>query len=326
VEPLAPKVYTASMRQRRLGKTEFQSSELALGTWGLSGDGYLSVPESEQDRVIDRALALGIRLFDTSDSYGDGAMERRLGQRVPDTEQHLIVTKLGTLRSTTPPRKCFEPGYLREAFERSRERLRRKVLGAVLLHNPSRETIERGEATGVLQELKSAHKLRFWGVSVSTADAARSALARGAELIALPYNAFYSKELREVQEEMAEKDRGLLVHSVLAYGLLCGKWSLDKEFPYEDHRSERWTIDEFRKRIRQLDALRPAVGGDVLTMRAAAVRYVLSNARVGCAILGPRNSIQLDQLVREAGREPPYLTEEKRFALEARLREVGVNP
>jgi hypothetical protein len=34
--------------------------------------------------------------------------------------------------------------------------------------------------------------------------------------------------------------------------------------------------------------------------------------------------VQLDQLVREAGKEPPYLPEEKLAALGARLRQVGV--
>jgi aryl-alcohol dehydrogenase-like predicted oxidoreductase len=313
------------MRHRRLGATDLESSELGLGTWGLSGEGYAPVPEAEQDRVIDRALALGIRLFDTSDSYANGAMEQRLGKHVPCTDKHVIVTKIGTARDAIPTRKRFDRQYLREAFERSRERLRRDNLAVVLLHNPSLQTLERGEASDALDELKQAGGLRTWGASVSTAAAARAALAQGAQVIELPYNAFYTSELHEIRAEITEKKPAVLAHSVLAYGLLCGKWSSDKEFDYIDHRAERWTADEFRRRIRQLDALRPAVGGDVLTMRAAALRYVLSNAQVSCAILGPRSALQLDQLVREAGREPPYLGEDKRFALEARLRDVGVN-
>jgi aryl-alcohol dehydrogenase-like predicted oxidoreductase len=116
----------------------------------------------------------------------------------------------------------------------------------------------------------------------------------------------------------------VLAHSVLAYGLLCGHWAPDKEFPEGDHRSERWTIDEFRRRLRQLDALRPVVGGAVLTLRAGALRYVLSTPAVSSAVIGPRNTLQLDQLVREAGKEPPYLSDQQLTALAARLRDAGV--
>jgi aryl-alcohol dehydrogenase-like predicted oxidoreductase len=312
------------MRQRRWAGSHLESSELGLGTWGLSGDGYGPVAELEQDRVIERALALGIRLFDTSDSYAEGQMEQRLGRLVPDDEQHTIVTKIGTCRNAIPPRKLFDPRYLREAFERCRERLRRQVIGAVLLHNPSVDTLERGEASGLLKDLKSKATIRAWGASVTSGAAARAALAQGAEAIELPFNAFYNGPLHELQNEIRDK-AAVLAHSVLAYGMLCGHWSSDKEFPYEDHRRERCTVDDFRRRIRQLDALRPAVGGEILGMRAVALRYVLAHVEVSCAILGPRSSLQLDQLVREAGREPPYLTDEKRFALDARLKAMGVS-
>ena len=70
------------MRKRPLGSTGISVSELGLGTWGLSGDGYTAVPEVEQDAVIDRALALGVTLFETADSYGKGAMEKKLGERL----------------------------------------------------------------------------------------------------------------------------------------------------------------------------------------------------------------------------------------------------
>ena len=62
----------------------------------------------------------------------------------------------------------------------------------------------------------------------------------------------------------------------------------------------------------------------MLTMRAAALRYVLATEGITAAILGPKSAVQLDQLVREAGREQPYLSEEKFNKLEARLADVGV--
>jgi aryl-alcohol dehydrogenase-like predicted oxidoreductase len=312
------------MRRRPLGKTGLTVSELALGTWGLSGDGYGPVPEAEQDKVIERAAALGITLFETADSYALGAMERRLGERLPQSDgKTRIVTKLGTDRDASPPRKRFTAGYLREAFEKSSERLRREVIDVVLLHNPSVAAIERGEACELLAELKTQKRIVAWGVSVGSGEAARAALAKGAEVLSLAYNAFATKDLREVEELVKQNDVGVLAHSVLAYGLLCGHWPPDKQFSDDDHRSERWTSDELRRRVRHLDALRPAVGGAVLTMRAAALRFALANTLVSSVVLGPKSTLQLDQLIREAGRAPPYLSDDALSALRTRLEDVG---
>jgi aryl-alcohol dehydrogenase-like predicted oxidoreductase len=315
------------MRKRPLGSTGISVSELGLGTWGLSGDGYAPVPDVEQDAVIDRALALGVTLFETADSYGKGAMEKKLGERLSKDKDSVtvIVTKLGTDRDATPVRKSFAPAFLRESFVRSRERLQREVVDVVLLHNPSERSLERGEATALLEELKTKGSLRAWGVSVGSASTAREALKQGAQVLELAYNAFHSRTLRELDTEIREKDVAVLARSVLAHGLLCGQWPTNKEFGNGDHRAERWTSDDLKRRISQLNALRPCVAGSVTSLRAAALRFVLANERVSCAVLGPRGGLQLDQLLRDAGREPPYLSPESLSALDLRLANVGVS-
>ncbi|HVU04633.1 MAG TPA: aldo/keto reductase [Polyangiaceae bacterium] len=310
------------MRSRPLGKTGLTVSELAIGTWGLSGDAYGPVAESERDKVIDRALSLGITLFETADVYGDGAMERCLGERLRETPA-LVVTKIGTNRHASPPRKQFDRAYLEEAFEKSRERLGKDVLDVVLLHNPAASTVTTGEATGALASLKAAGKLRAWGVSVGSVEVARAALAQGAEVLSLAHNVLFSTDLAELADEIHAANVGLLAHSVLAHGLLTGYWSLHKEFPPGDHRADRWTPDELRRRLGQQGPIRSIVGGEILTQRAASLRYVLANGLVSSVLLGAKSVVQLDQLVREAGR-PPYLTKQHLESLEFRLKALGV--
>ncbi len=312
------------MRRRPLGKTGLDVTELGLGTWGLSGDGYGPVPESEQDRVIDRARALGITLFETADSYAHGGMERKLGERLKDDKRARIVTKIGTDRDAIPPKKRFDPEYLRAAVERSGERLGRDAIDVVLLHNPSEVAMQKREATALLSELKQSGKVRAWGVSAGTLDVASAAIEQGAQVLSLAYNALNQRELEQLSDVIDEADVGLLAHSVLGYGLLCGHWAPSKSFSLGDHRAERWVGDDLRRRIRQLDAIRPLIGGDVLSLRGGALRFVLHNERISAALLGPRNTVQLDQLVREAGKGPPYLEDDKLTALENRLRDVGV--
>jgi aryl-alcohol dehydrogenase-like predicted oxidoreductase len=104
------------VRQRSLGRTGIECSELGLGTWGLSGSACGPVKHEEQDRVIARARASGITLFETADIYADGAMEERLGRILGNDEHCCVVTKIGTSLRADPPRKCFDVEFLHQSF------------------------------------------------------------------------------------------------------------------------------------------------------------------------------------------------------------------
>jgi aryl-alcohol dehydrogenase-like predicted oxidoreductase len=314
------------MRTRDLGKTVLRVSELALGTWGLSGEGYGKVEESEQDAVIDRALALGITLFDTADTYAGGAMETRLGKRLPKGGEVTVVTKVGTSSTGTLSKKDFSPGNLKLSTERSLERLGRDRIDVLLLHNPSPKTLSRGEAVGTMKEMVELGLAHTWGVSAGTPESATEAVRAGAPVIELVYNAFHTRQLSAIIDDVKEKKLGILARSILAYGLLCGGWPTNKEFSSEDHRAERWTQEELKRRIVQLNALRPSVYGNIQSLRTVAVRYVLANAHVSSAVLGPRKTAQLDQLVRDAGKDRRFFPEGGIESLENRVRGIGVQP
>ena len=100
---------------------------MALGTWGMSGEDYGPVYHREVDRIIDRAIELGITLFDTADVYAGGKLEEKLAERL-DPAEHRVITKIGTFVDCDPPRKKFDAESLRVAFEKSRERLKRVLL------------------------------------------------------------------------------------------------------------------------------------------------------------------------------------------------------
>jgi len=144
-------------------------------------------------------------------------------------------------------------------------------------------------------------------------------------VLSLTHHVFSSADVRSLHDELTTKGVGVLAHSVLSHGLLAGFWSLHKEFAPGDHRIERWTPDELRRRVQQLTAVRPLVGGAVQSMRAAALRFALACPDVSSVVLGPRSTLQLDQLVREGNVEPPYLSDEQLRALAARLEQAGAN-
>ena len=57
----------------------------------------------------------------------------------------------------------------------------------------------------------------------------------------------------------------------------------------------------------------------------AALRFVLSNSLVTSAVLGPRSTSQLEQLLREAGSGPPYLPDDVMKDLPTKLISMGIH-
>ncbi len=312
------------VRARPLGKTGLVVSEMALGTWGLSGDGYGPVDAADAEKVVHRALDIGFTLFDTADSYAGGHTELMLGRLLEGKRDVTIATRVGSDCTTTPPRKRFEPEYLRAQAEKSLKRLRRERIDVYMLHNPSLECVSLGEATGTMEELVKEGKVAHWGVSAGDFEIAKASLDKGAAVLELAYNLLHSIDLHRASGDIMVARAGVLARSTLNYGLLAGLWSKDKEFPSGDHRQSRWTRRELEKRLEHLGVVRYLVKADVLTMRAAAVRYVLSSHLVTSAVLGPRTVEQLEQLVRETGGGPRYLSDDDLAALPRLLARVGI--
>jgi len=311
------------VRQRALGRVGYDVSEMALGTWGLSGDAYGQVFYLEVDRVIDRAQEVGITLFDTAPAYGNGEMEKKLGERL-DAKSTRVVTKLGTFRDGDVASKKFDAKSLDEAFEQSRERLKRDTVDVVLLHCPSATQLREKEGVDFLKQKVKDGDIGAWGVSAGNAEVASAAIECGCDVLEIAYNVFIARDLHGLTDMVEATETAVLARSVLAHGLLCGYWGWGKSFPSYDQRATRWNKEELSFRIRQLDGVRSLVGGDVTNLRAAAIRFVLSNHVVSSAVIGPRAVIHLEQLLRETATGPPYLSDEQLQELPAELEAVGI--
>ncbi len=313
------------MRKRPLGKTGLTVSELSLGTWGLSGDAYGSVALEDAEKVVRRSLDIGFTTFETSDAYGAGAMEALLGRVVPSAGDVVVVTKVGIDRTVAPPQRRFDEEHLDRASAASAKRLKRERLDVLLLHHPTLDALHEGSVVEHVTRLKEKGRVAHWGVAAGDVDVARLAIEKGAEVVELAYNLFHSVDLHRVAGELMVSQVGVLARSTLSYGLLAGMWPKDRVFPAGDHRRDRWTAAELEHRLSQLEAVRFLVKGDVRTLRAAAVRFVLANHLVGSAVLGPRTAEQLEQLVRETGGGPTYLSDVDLSALPRALSRVGIS-
>jgi aryl-alcohol dehydrogenase-like predicted oxidoreductase len=228
------------MRLRTLGKTGIEIPELCLGTWGLSGDGYGHVDEADQNTVIERALALGVTAFDTSDSYARGEMETRLGRLLEPHAEAIVLTKIGTDRSVTQPVKRFDAEYLESAAQKSRERLKRKI-DVLLLHNPSSVALEKPHVAEALARLVEQGVAKAWGVSIGNAEVGKAAIERGAQVLELAYSAFHPQDLAG-RAGASQREAGRARRAVGAFARTL-VWPMAEHQAIPDHRSPARSLD-----------------------------------------------------------------------------------
>jgi aryl-alcohol dehydrogenase-like predicted oxidoreductase len=212
------------MQMRDVGSLSV--SILALGT----NDFGHGTDADTARALVDRALALGINLFDTADVYGEGESERMLGRAAQGRRQSMIIcSKFGYAHP--PGMGGGNPLWMRQSIERTLSKLGTDYLDVYYLHRPDPLT-PIAETLGALNELVKEGKVREIGCSQSSADLlfdARAAAAGGARFVCVENE--YNMLVRDAEASLIpacrELDIALLPYFPLASGLLTGKYSRD---------------------------------------------------------------------------------------------------
>jgi aryl-alcohol dehydrogenase-like predicted oxidoreductase len=313
------------MRHRVLHGDGATTSELVLGTWGLSGTAYGPVSEGTLDAVVDRAVALGVTLVDGAEHYGEGTLFRALSGPLARHPQLGLMARVGVLAKDGRLVRSLEPARVAESIRRVVEQSGRARIDLCMLHTPSPSELAAGGAVEAIREGVRAGLVRTWGASVSGVAEAHAAIDAGALAIALPFNAFFQPIYRSIAARARGRGVRLFAHSVLAYGLLAGRWAPGHRFEEGDHRAERWAPHELAARLEHLEVLRRLVRGEVHGLRSAALRYVLNQEEITAAVVGPRSVAQLEELTRDVAHiEGAALPIEDVVAFEALARARGL--
>jgi len=292
------------MQYRLLGRTGFNVSTISVGCWAIGGS-WGKINDEESLAALHRALDLGVNFFDTADVYGDGHSEQLLARlRKERSEPFYVATKAG--RRLSPH---VAAGYNRENLtrfvERSLANLRVEALDLLQLHCPPTDVYYQPEAFDALDGLVRAGKLRHYGVSVERVEEGLKALEYpNVQSIQVIYNIFRQRPAEHLFEESARKKVGILARVPLASGLLTGKLTRKQTFEPDDHRTfnrhgeafdrgETFSGVDYDVALDAVDALRPLVPAKT-TLAQWALRWILMNEAVTCAIPGVRRAAQVE--------------------------------
>lgn len=264
---------------------------LALGTFALADDppfGYGPCPPAVARETIAAALARGCRRFDTAAAFGDGAVERLLGETVKDTDA-AVTTRVGFSRPAGRPAPDFSPEGIAAQVAAAADRLGRSPLDRVLLYTPSAGTLRHGRALAALLELKAQGRVREVGVSVNEPAEARLAARAGADWVCVPYNLANRKFEAFLAEAPALSVR-VQVREALHNGLLADRPRPPGTLSARDLRKQ-WPAG-FRDALADVRArVRAALPG--LDVTAAALGYALGHPNVAEVVVGCRGGPQV---------------------------------
>jgi aryl-alcohol dehydrogenase-like predicted oxidoreductase len=321
------------MEYRALGRTGFRVSTVSFGAWAVGGT-WGQVEDGESLAALHRAVDLGVNFFDTADVYGDGRSERLLASLRRDRQEEIfIATKTG--RRLSPHVASGYTGANLAAFvERSLENLGVEALDLLQLHCPPTDVYYRPEVFGALDDLVKAGKIRFYGVSVERVEEALKAIEfAGVQSVQIIYNIFRQRPADLFFREALRRRVGILARLPLSSGLLAGKMTHASVFSSDDHRAfnrhgeafdrgETFSGVDFDVSLAAVEELRSLLPAEV-SMAAFALRWILMEQAVTCAIPGAKRPLQVEENVGAA--DLPALSGETMAAVR-RLYDQRVRP
>jgi aryl-alcohol dehydrogenase-like predicted oxidoreductase len=302
------------MQYRPLGRTGWNVSTISFGAWAIGGT-WGAVDDTESMSALHRALDRGVNFFDTADVYGDGHSEQLLARlRKERRDPFHVATKAGK-RLNPFTAEGFNRANLTTFIERSLKNLATDALELLQLHCPPSDVYYQPEVFGILDDLVAAGKLRFYGVSVERVEDALKAMEYpGVQSVQIIYNIFRQRPAELFFREAQRRQVGILARLPLSSGMLTGKLTAASTFSGDDHRQfnrdgaafdrgETFSGVPYTTGLSVVEELRPLVPPGT-PMATWALRWILMDPAVTCAIPGGKRPSQVDENVAAADLPP----------------------
>jgi len=306
------------MKHRTFGRTGIRVSEIVFGA-GAVGGVLIHQDDATKREAIRRALAGGINWIDTAAQYGNGKSEEALGWLLPEagatpylsTKFNLDVENLKDI-----------PAQIEAGFRASLARLKRTSVDLLQLHNrigskPGGRvmTVEQilgknGVADG-LDRLREKGLIRHMGITAlgeapSVCEIIRSSRFDSAQVYynllnpsaarAMP-KAWTGQNLGGIVEACREQNMATMAIRIFAASIIA----TDQRTGRESVLTANTSIAEEERKAK---AVFEAVGTGHGTRAQVALRFVLSNPDISCAVIGSAELHHIDEALQAAAMGP----------------------
>jgi aryl-alcohol dehydrogenase-like predicted oxidoreductase len=286
------------LKTRNLGKTGVKVSSIGLGCMGMS-EYYGPSDDLASVALLQKAVDLGITLFDTADMYGVGHNEMLLAQafRGAVRDKVVIATKFANMRRIDGAHLGVNgrPEYVKAACDMSLKRLGVKHIDLYYQHRVDPEVpIE--ETVGAMAELVKDGKVRFLGLSEAGAKTIRRAHAVH-PITALQTE--YSLWTRDAEGEILDTCRELgisfVAYSPLGRGFLTGAFKHPHQYDRSDFRrnNPRMKAGNFERNRPLVEKIEEMAQEKGCTAAQLALAWVLSRGDDVIPIPGTRQESYL---------------------------------
>jgi D-threo-aldose 1-dehydrogenase len=304
--------------RRPLGRTGLEVSALGFGTAPL-GDLYSKLDDGTAIAAVERALALGVNLIDTSPLYGHGLAEHRCGaaiRRVP-RDQIVVCTKVGRWMDPShgrgdgsgfvggqPHRAVIDYSYdgTLRSVEQSLLRLGTDRIELLLIHDVDiwthgAEAVEdrfREAMAGAyvaLDRLRGEGVIKGIGIGVNEAEmCVRFAQAGSFDtmLLAGRYSLLEQPALKQFLPLALQQGMGVLLGGVFNSGILATGAVPGAKYNYQDAPAE------ILAKVTRIQRVCDAHG---VALPTAALHFALGHPAVASVVLGAQSPQEVERNV-----------------------------
>ena len=292
------------MKNRILGKTGFEISEIGTGTWQVGGKWGSPFSHTNADAILNTAVDNGVNFIDTADVYSDGESEKAVGRLLRSRSERIYVaTKCGR-RINPHTDEGYTTKILRKYVEDSLTNMGLETIDLIQLHCMPSETYERPEIFDLFDDLKKEGKIQQLGVSVKTVNQALRAMEYdNVATVQIIFNMLRQLPSENFFAAAKKKNVGILARVPLASGLLTGKFTSETTFGKGDHRApikdnkqfsnnEAFGGLDYRKGLDAVDELKKLFHVKA-NLSALALKWILMFPEVSCVIPGASRPDQM---------------------------------
>ncbi|MES2003054.1 MAG: aldo/keto reductase [Bacteroidota bacterium] len=282
----------------QIKNSDLRISRIGFGGGPLGKHGWSGVDVDELISCIPMAIDGGINFFDTADCYGLGESETNLSKGLKGIrDKAFIATKFG-VRIGNDGKSYYDnsKNYLSQALNASLKRLGTDVIDLYQIHYWDGKT-PLADIFGELSRKREEGKIKYFGVT--NIDLPTNCNSEGLLSFSYDYSLIAKENEHKTNQLLMENDNLLFIaHSVLAQGILSGKYNINTRFPEDDRRSRDVYVNFHAKLpaiISYLNSIQDEIlQGNSMSMPQLAIKWVLQKINKSVTLVGVRSKKQLE--------------------------------